>query len=472
MLKNAPQKPPVSNNPSLLSKLSINARQRLSGWLLGDKFAISARIDDKYPTQRLNQLPHDRDLATSQKYYTDALEAWRKNPIARKIVTIVSDYVLGDGITIQSKDARLQRFIDAFWNHPENNIEHRLEVMCDELTRAGDLFPVLFTEEATGIPIIRFVPKDSITEIITAENDWETELEYIEPQITGIPRTWRSPKHPNAETTVMLHYKINPVIGAVTGEGDLDSILPWLQRYSRMLEDRVRLHWATRVFLWFVKVPGNKVTEKTKQYSVPPEAGSVIVHDEAEAWDMKTPNLQARDAKSDLDAVRTMIRSANGFPPHWMAESGTSTLAEAKAMQAAPERHLSRRQRYFVYMLIDLTNQAHQLAIKSGKWPQISTQNQKELYIANLPDISRDDNGALALAGKDLAAALQTAASQLPGPSKTFAGRVLTLIHKFIGEEIPEEEKEKIIDEAFTNPPKQPVEGKPAPNGKPRTPVN
>jgi len=463
-----PKRPNPSPKPNLWKK----SRVALSTWLRGTLLAISARIDDNYPASRYTQLPHDRDLATAQKFYEDSLEAWRKNPIARRIVGIISDYVLGDGITIESKNTRLQRFIEAFWSHPENNIELRLESMCDELTRAGDLFPVLFTEEATGIPIVRFIPKDSITEIITAENDWETELEYIQPMVMGIPKTWLSPKHPDAGGTIMLHYKINPVIGALTGEGDLDAIIPWLQRYSRLLEDRVQIHWAARVFLWFVKVPASKVQEKIKQYATAPPSGSVIVHEEGEEWTMETPNLQARDAKSDLDAVRTMIRAANGFPPHWMAESGTSTLAEAKAMQAAPERHLRRRQNYFVWVLTDLTHQAFLLATRSGKWQPISTQNYKKLYITNTPDISREDNGALATAGKDLAAALQTAASQLPGPSRTFAARVLTLIHKFIGEELPAADKDKIIEEAFTNPPKPAAQPAASPNGKARTPVN
>ena len=42
------------------------------------------------------------------------------------------------------------------------------------------------------------------------------------------------------------------------GESDLTTIIPWLLRYSRMLEDRVRLHWAARAFLYLVTVPPTK----------------------------------------------------------------------------------------------------------------------------------------------------------------------------------------------------------------------
>jgi hypothetical protein len=35
----------------------------------------------------------------------------------------------------------------------------------------------------------------------------------------------------------MLHYAVNRPLGALLGEGDLATLIPWLLRYSRMLED-------------------------------------------------------------------------------------------------------------------------------------------------------------------------------------------------------------------------------------------
>src|SRR5690606_6956352 len=115
---------------------------------------------------------------------------------------------------------------------------------------------------------------DRIEKIETAVNDWETELAFLERQDIGEPKTWYSPQHPDAAAAdaVMLHYAVNRPVGALLGESDLQTVTPWLQRYSRMLEDRVRLHWATRAFLWFVTVPTNKVREKQEQYRQPPES--------------------------------------------------------------------------------------------------------------------------------------------------------------------------------------------------------
>jgi hypothetical protein len=159
--------------------------------------------------------------------------------------------------------------IDLFWNHPKNRMDLRLESMSDELSRAGDLFVALFRNPLDGMSYIRFVTKDRIIKIETAENDWETETAYYEQQVpsTGLrtgpatgagcePRRWLSPDHPEAagSDAVMLHYAVNRPVGALLGESDLVTMIPWLQRYSRMLEDRVRLHWGVRAFLWMVTV--------------------------------------------------------------------------------------------------------------------------------------------------------------------------------------------------------------------------
>ncbi len=115
-----------------------------------------------------------------------------------------------------------------------------------------------FRNNLDGMSYIRFVTKDQIQKIETAPNDWETELVYYEAPPAGEyePRRWLSPDHPEAgmADAVMLHYAVNKPMGAQMGESDLTTIIPWLLRYSRMLEDRVRLHWAARAFLY----PGHR----------------------------------------------------------------------------------------------------------------------------------------------------------------------------------------------------------------------
>ena len=433
--------------------------ETLKEWLIKRLGAVSIRIDDSPGWTALTSQPNDRPLHEIQELYRDALEATRKNPMAKSIVDITTDFVLGDGLVFGSHILSFNKFIEIFWNHPLNRVDQRLQALSDELSRAGDLFIVLFMNEQDGMSYIRFVTKEEIIEIETAENDWETEIAYHQRlEVSGDPKVWMSPNNPAADEAeaIMLHYSVNRPIGSGYGEGDLDTVIPWLLRYSRMLEDRVRLNWAVRAFLWFVTVPTNQVEAKQSQYARPPEAGSIVVKDDGEEWEVKSPSLRAVDARHDLQAVRNMI-DAVGYPPHWRGEPGDANLATAQAMQLRPERHLRRRQNYIVFILQDLIYHAYKRAFVAGKVrTKPSDLPYSELYSIQTTDISRADNEALAGAAKDLTAAFyQIFTIVQPQSSPTLARRALDLIFKFAGEPLSESTMDEIMKESVLIPVEQ-----------------
>lgn len=441
--------------------MSAPLRLKLARLIAGKSLAnqlqlasVSARVDDTTGWLTATGRPQDYDPARLHELYQDSLAAWRKNPIAWRIIAITTDYVVGDAVRITSPHRWLAKFIEAFWHHPKNRMDLRLESMSDELARAGDLFVVLFRNPADGLSYIRFVTKDRIVKIETAENDWETELAFHEQLETGGVRAWPSANHPGAAAApaVMLHYAVNRPTGALLGESDLVTMLPWLQRYSRMLEDRVRLHWAMRAFLWLVTVPTNRVREKQEQYRVPPESGSIVVKDESEAWEAASSGLHGADASHDLKAVRGMIDAGSGYPPHWRGEPADANLATATAMQAPTERHLLRRQQYFTFVLEDILYQAYQRALQLGFVFKLATGDYKRLFTVSMPDVSRSDNRELAVAARDLAQALSTVAGQLPGRSDKYARLALKLALKFAGEPQDDEDLDGIMQEARGGP--------------------
>lgn len=409
---------------------------------------VAALVDDSPGWSGASLLGHDYDPAKVQELYLDALTAWRKNPIAWRIIAITTDYVVGDELRVSSPNRSLDRFIARFWNHPKNMMDLRLQPMSDELARSGDLFILLFRNPQDGMSYLRFVTKDRIQAIQTAPNDWESELVYTERTLEGEERRWLSPHHPEADQApaVMLHYAVNRPIGALLGESDLTTMIPWLQRYSRMLEDRVRLHWAVRAFLWLVTVPANKVKEKQEQYRIPPESGSIVVHDESENWQAVSPNLHGLDAAADLKAVRGMIDAGSGYPPHWRGEAADANLATATAMQAPTERHLLRRQQYFTFLLQDLLFHAYQRS-QWGAQRALPTEDYQQLFVVVRPDISRADNESLARAARDLTQGISLLAEQINRLPPSLARHSLRLVFKFAGEPLDESRIDQILAE-------------------------
>lgn len=409
---------------------------------------ITARVDDSPGWTAFTGRPHDYDPSQVFENYQDALEAWRKNPIAWRIISITTDYVVGDTIQISSTHRALNKFIKAFWHHPKNVMELRLESMCDELSRAGDLFILLFRNPQDGMSYIRFVTKDRIIKIETAPNDWETELTYHEQMDfeAGV-RVWHSPASPDAafQDAIMLHYSINRPLGAMLGESDLTTMIPWLLRYSRMLEDRVRLHWATRMFMWMVTVPATKVKEKIEQYRVPPDTGAIVVKDESEKWESVHPMLRATDARADLDAVRHMIDAGSGYPPHWRGEGGDANLATATAMQAPTEKHLIRRQQYVIYILEDILYHAYQRMAEIGLTRALNTRDYTLLFNIETPDISSTDNLTLSSSAKELSNALTNLALNLPSMTPELARQAVSLTFAFAGHPLTDAQIDAIL---------------------------
>lgn len=429
-------------------------RTRIASWVAQSALAqISVRVDDSPGWGSAGDQRHDYDQSTIEKLYADALTAWRKNPIAYRIISITTDFVVGERILLQSPIPSLDAYLKRFWNHPQNRMPYRLSSMCDELSRAGDLFIVLFRNNNDGMHYVRFVTKDQIKKVNTAPNDWETEISYEESELSEDHKIWHSQYSVmvNEQPAVMLHYAINRPIGALLGESDLTTMLPWLQRYSRMLEDRVRLHWAMRAFLWMVTVPPDKLKEKREQYKTPPEAGSVIVKDSTETWEPVSPVLRAADAQWDLQAVRNMVDAGSGYPAHWRGEAGDANRATAQAMQDPTEKHLLRRQAYFCHILCDMIYHSYQRAVAIGKAEPLPTDDYEQLFTVTTSDLSTADNERLARSARGLARAFQSISEELPGPSTKLARLMMQLCFEFAGKPQSDEVLDDIMKEAKAN---------------------
>jgi hypothetical protein len=422
-----------------------------------NQFSITANLITDNGWQTISGRKHDRSWGEIQELYTDALTAWRKNPMAWRVIATTVNYVVGDGISFTSQIAELDKFIHSFWDHRKNRMELRLGPMVEELSRSGDLFVLLFRNQVDGMSFIRFVTKDQIQKIDTSPNDWESELVYWEVPTAGEyePKRWLSPEHPDAgfQDAVMLHYSVNRPMGALMGESDLTTIIPWLLRYSRMLEDRVRLHWAARAFLYLVTVPSNKVEAKSVQYGSAPESGSIVVKDESETWETITPSLRGADAGHDMKAVRNMIDAGSGFPPHWRGEGGEVNVATAEAMQAPPEKFLIKRQEYFVWVLEDILYQAFMRAVQIGVQVSIvEGKEYKDLFTVAAPDVTLRDNNQLSRGSLQIAEAFATLQNTLLGKSPTLHRIAADLMLKFAGEPQEDDVLDKIVSEAKADP--------------------
>ena len=285
-----------------------------------------------------------------------SLQAWRENPLARRIVNLQTQYVIGEGIAIECEDEKAMTAIQDFWNDPLNHMDIRVAEWCDELTRTGNLF-VLLSSDLSGKTYVRAVPATAIQNVETKANDYEQALwfDYTEENRLEF-------EHVDAEDAQfptldprMMQFTVNRPIGAKFGEPDLAPVLIWLQRYSMWLEDRARLNHYRNSFLFTVKTHlGTEDQRKRRQDQLnqrPLSPGSILVTNDSEEWDVLSAKLESSDAKDDGLALKKQIASGVGIPLHFLAEPESQNKASAEAAGGATYRTFEQRQQTFIWIL-------------------------------------------------------------------------------------------------------------------------
>jgi len=412
--------------------------------------AVSVRVDDSAGWEEYGRLgPADRPWGDRLQDLGDALEAWRKNFLIRRLVNLTRSYVVGGGVVVSSGHRDVERFVRAFWDHPKNRMDRRLGPMCDELTRSGELFSVLFTNRVDGMSYVRLVPASSIAEIETEEDDYEVELRYGERR--GVePRWWLSPAHPEAGLAgdggklqpVMLHFAVNQVVGAVRGEGDLGPVLPWAKRYSEWLKDRVRLNrQRTRQGLLDVEIADDSMVEaKRRQLATSnPVAHGIYVHGPGEKVTMHELSIRAGDVTQDGKLLRLAAATGANVALHFLGEGESVNYATAKEMGEPTTLFYAERQRDLCGFLVDLVSQAYRRKVAMGL-ARMPRGEDLQLSVS-VGEVSQADNAGLAQAAATIVGAL----AQMKVQGWIDDATAVEMAFRFAGRPLSEGEIERIL---------------------------
>ncbi len=387
-----------------------------------------------FPGSNMSSNYRDRYDYDRQVIFSECLRAWRVNPLARRIVKLISMFVVGEGIQVQSDHAETNAFLQEWWDHPLNHLGRKVINFCDEATRSGNLFFLCTVDQATGMLFVRGVPADQIEEIVTASNDVDQELAY-KPMAgaDGLSRPPWPAYNPAADQPMfMLHYSYNQPVGVPWGEPDLAPMLPWLGRYCSWLEDRARLNRFRQAFMYVVtgdyKTEAERVAKQNELNANPPPPGSVLVANKTEVWSVIDPQLSAGEAAEDGLSIKKFIAIGAGFPIHYLAEPESSTSTTADAAGTPTFRGLEQTQTIFLSILTEIA----QIAVKCRC--KFSHQVKPDSHIKAIgPDITERDNATLSLA----VARIYPAFSELFDRDGIDEQELLRIVYRMAGEVQP-----------------------------------
>jgi hypothetical protein len=315
-------------------------------------------------------------------------------------------------------------------------MDSRLVEFCDELTRTGNLFVLLSTDQA-GMSYVRAIPAANIDAIISADNDVEQPVCFITKADADLRSQTYTAYNPLTDgqgedghfEPVVLHYAINRPAGAQWGEPDLAPLLPWLRRYAAWLEDRVRLNRFRNAFAYVVSGTfPSETARKARQAELaanPPSPGSILVCDQSETWSVITPKLEALDAMNDGLAIKKLIASGVGIPLHFLAEPEGSNRTTAESAGGPTFRRFEQRQRFFLWVISDLLKAV--LSRRVLVDPRVNPQTQIKITGS---DISARDNVAHSIAAVNVLNALE----RLKDMGLISDREVLRTTYRFAGE--------------------------------------
>lgn len=252
---------------------------------------------------------------------------WEQNPFAKRLVQLTTDLILGEGVTVQAKDERLQQAIDEFWNHRINQLRTRLPEFNNALELNGELILPTEVNPVTGRPTLGFIDPSNVARVeLNPLNNLVVDAVVLRGE-GGIGDGQRlRVVQPNPETGYLegevFYLGINKLPNSSRGRSSLLPLADWLDLYDQYLFAEVeRLHLLSS-FVWDYTVEDATPEEvKAKVNALPnPKPGSVFGHNQKEKLEARTPDLKAADRSEAGRMLRTHIAGSAGFPLSYLGE--------------------------------------------------------------------------------------------------------------------------------------------------------
>lgn len=332
------------NLPSWLRQ-ELSQQNKLDAFIAESyRTATQMQFDSPYKTDDpINPVTEDPlrewNQQTRMVVLTNCHAAYQRNPIGKRAVDYIANFVVGDGFRLNVHNQEVKKVLEAFIEHPENNIRRYEREALRGLIVDGEIILRYFQDNQSGETIC--VPM----------RPWE--LQYIETELGFFKRVIQYhfildkskgdfPAGNEPETLKIpadeIHFvPINKLPYELRGRPELYSALPYLKAYKDWLENRARLNYWKSVIMWLVSVEAtspNAVSAIKQQFTKPPTPGSIGVFSSAVSVQAINATIGADDAKEDGRALKLMPAIAIGGLPEYMLSDGeNANLATANKQE-------------------------------------------------------------------------------------------------------------------------------------------
>jgi hypothetical protein len=320
------------------------------------------RITSPQTLRDLNPLMHDR---MQQVCFFLAVTT----PFGKRIVEIITSYVVGERFKVICEDPAAQAIVDRFWDDEINNMEDRVQSMCNELSIFGEFCSPVAVNPVDGFVRLGYIDPMLIEAIeygkmVTAGGDQEVSFPVnvrLRKEV-GVPdqkrlAIVRMDEDVNSATYGYLngdtfYFAINKAMSGSRGISELFHLADWIDVFDQMIFDFADKVRFLNSYVWHYTMTGansKDVDDYQKKITAnPPRQGGVFVTNEKVEVEAKTPDFKGADMSAGAEMVKKYGLGGAGLPDWFFADSGSGNRSTAAEMQGPTGKKLTMRQNHLV----------------------------------------------------------------------------------------------------------------------------
>lgn len=318
---------------------------------------------------------------------------WEQNPFAKRLVTLMTDLIVGEGVTVAAEDERIQDQIDKTWNHRINQFATRIREMHNFASLTGELILPVTQNTVSGRPVYGFIDPYQVKEVIPVPgNILIPDLLILKDSAAQAGERLKivreNPETGRLEGEVFF-WAINKLPNSLRGRSDLLPLADWLDLYDQYLFAEVERLQLLSAFVWDLTVKGATETDITKklQKFPTPKPGSVYGHNENEELEARTPDLKAADRSEVASMLRRHIGGSMGFPTSYLGDvdSNRATIEGQNDVMMKTPAARQKEFRAFIDLMVRFAVEG-----VTTKNPALF-RDAKTGYTVNMPEIAAKD---------------------------------------------------------------------------------
>jgi len=269
-----------------------------------------------------------------EKVCWEALRLWRYNPLAHRIIEITKDFMIGEGLSFEASDPRVQDLLTAFWNDPVNRLEQTLDQRVREFLLYGELIiPVdtrndvvrlgyLYPWEISKLERDEVYPFQ-VTKLhfrrVAYGTQQPLELDVIRPKLEDTE--W--PGYLQGE---VFYFCFKRLMGFPRGMSLLLPLIDIADALDAFVFNSLKRSQYLLMWCFDVTCEGaDQATINARRDELirqPPEPAGFLIHNEAERWSVLRPELDARDLTEEARFYESYLFGGAGFPAFMFGEGG------------------------------------------------------------------------------------------------------------------------------------------------------